>query len=441
MKKVKMIQVGNKITPPFFKGEEIKNIACTDVTLMGYGVLKPKNFTVFAKGIIPGESGNLKIEKLSKNFAIAKVDKIINPSESRIEPLCKYSKNCNGCKYQHIAYSKQVEIKESQLEDIFSYKLKVIKSQDQYFYRNKSNFTISNKAYNMYGDNNTLVKIDKCVISHQEINKIMPALLESINNNKKAEVKEVIFRYSQYEDSLMIILVSEKDNYFAEKIAQEIVGYSSKVKSVILSHGESRNYLFNEGEKVLYGEDYIVDKLFNKLFKITSKSFYQINLAQTEKLYQTVIDFGNFSQNDNVLDLYCGVGSIGIILSDYVNHVLGVEVLEEAVASARENINLNDINNVEIIKHDLKESLKISDNIDCIIVDPPRSGLSDKVINTIIESKVKKLIYVSCNPLSQVRDLDKILKSDYNLVKHKAVDMFVNTEHIESVVMLEKKTV
>ncbi len=290
----------------------------------------------------------------------------------------------------------------------------------------------------MYGDNNTLVKIDECVISHKEINKIMPALLESINNNKKAEIKEVVFRYSQFQDALMIILVSEKDNYFVEKIAQEIVGYSNKVKSVILNYGQSRNYLFNEREKVLYGEDYLIDKLFNKLFKITSKSFYQINLKQTEKLYQSVIDFGNFSKEDNILDLYCGVGSIGIIISDYVNHVLGIEILEEAVASAKDNINLNDINNVEVIKQDLKEDLKIPDNIDCVIVDPPRSGLSDKVIVSLIKSKVAKIIYVSCNPLSQKRDLELLLKSNYQLVKYKAVDMFVNTEHVETVVLMSR---
>lgn len=435
------MQVGSKIIPPFFKGEEIKNVACVDVSTMGYGVLKPKNFTVFAKGIIPKECGHIKIEKISKNFAIAKVLKVTNSSTRRVKPLCKYAEACNGCKYQHIEYSEQIRIKEKQLEDLFSYKIKVEESNDQYFYRNKSNFTISNGHYNMYGDNNTFVKIDECVISHKEINKIMPALLESINNNKKAEIKEVVFRYSHFQDALMIILVSEKDNYFIEKIAQEIVGYSKKVKSVILSHGQSKNYLFNDSEKVIYGEDYLIDKLFNKLFKITSKSFYQINVAQTLKLYQTVIDFGNFSKEDNILDLYCGVGSIGIILSDYVNHVLGVEILEEAVASAKENINLNDINNVDIIKHDLKEDLEIPDNIDSVIVDPPRSGLSDKVIKSLVASNVKKIIYVSCNPISQKRDLDVFLSFNYKLIKHKAVDMFVNTEHIESVVMLEKKTV
>lgn len=236
----------------------------------------------------------------------------------------------------------------------------------------------------------------------------------------------------------MIILVSEVDNYFALKIAQEIVGYSSKVKSVILNTGQSNNYLFNESEKILYGENYLIDKIFNKLFKITSKSFYQINLSQTHKLYQSVIDFGDFTKEDNILDLYCGVGSIGIILSDYVNHVLGVEVMEEAVVSAKENIKLNEVNNVDIIKQDLNEKLEIASNIDCIVVDPPRSGLNKTVIKSIVDSQTNKLIYVSCNPITQKRDINKLMMADFKIMKHQAVDMFVNTQHIESVILLRR---
>ncbi|NLC55022.1 MAG: 23S rRNA (uracil(1939)-C(5))-methyltransferase RlmD [Erysipelothrix sp.] len=405
---------------------------------MGFGVLKPNNFTVFAKGLIIGEKADLKIEKLSKNFAIASVLNIINKSVDRREVTMPNTKAINAYKYLHINYPAQIKLKEKQLYDLFGYKIKVLASDQEFHYRNKSSFTISNGKYNMYGDNNKLVPVDQCIISHKEINKIMPYVLEAINNNKKAKIKEVIFRYSQHQDALMIIFVSEIDNYFANKIAQEIVGYSSKVKSVILNMGTSNNYLFNETEKTLYGDDYIIDRIFNKLFKITSKSFYQVNNYQTEKLYQTILDFGKFTLEDNILDLYCGVGSIALTLSDYVNHILGVEILKEAVDSARENIELNDIHNVDIIRQDLNDNLSIEDNIDCIIVDPPRSGLSQNIIKNISNSKVNKLIYVSCNPTTQKRDIDLFIKAGYKLSKQQAVDMFSNTEHIESVALLEK---
>lgn len=431
--------MGNRNISPFFKGEVVKGVECVDISNMGFGVLKPKNFTVFALGLIVGEIADIKIKQLNKNFAIADVVSISKQSRDRIIPKCAYSADCNGCKYQHMTYPAQIKIKEKQLKDLFGYTIKVLPSDDQFYYRNKNSITIENNNYNMYDEDNQLVPIKQCIIAHKEINELMPYVLEAINNNYKAMIKEVVFRYSEYQDSIMIILVSEIDNYFALKIAQEIVGYSNKVKSVILNVGESKNYLFNEDEKVLYGDDYLIDKIFNKLFKITSKSFYQVNLGQTHKMYQTVIDFGEFDNKDNILDLYCGVGSIGIILSDYVNHVLGVEVLDESVTSARENIELNDINNVEIIQQDLKDNLEIEDNIDCIIVDPPRSGLSKIVINNISKSNVNKLIYVSCNPITQKRDIDKLSQSGYTIIKHQAVDMFVNTQHVESVVLLRRK--
>lgn len=433
-----MIKVENKQKPPFFKGEEIKNVEIIDMSNMGFGVCKPKNFTVFVKGLITDEIADIKIESISKNFAIASVLNIIKKSEARVTPLCKYHEVCNGCKYQHMTYDKQVSIKEKQLKDVFGYDIKVDGAKDQFNYRNKSSFTIFNGKYNMHGDKNRLVPIDQCIITHSEINKIMPFLLEAINNNKKANIDEVVFRYSEYQDAIMVILVSNNENFYQTKIAQEIVGYSNKVKSVILNTGKSKNYLFNETETVLYGEDYLIDKLFNKLFKITSKSFYQVNQNQTKKLYQKVIDFGKFGKDDNILDLYCGIGAIGIVLSDYVNHVLGVEILAEAVDFARQNIELNDIHNVDIINKDLSETIIFEDNIDCIVVDPPRGGLSKNIIDNINKSAVDRLVYVSCNPVSQKRDIDLLATSGFKVIKHEAVDMFINTEHVETVALLQR---
>lgn len=433
-----MIKVGNKYTPPFFKGEKLSKLQCTDISNMGYGVLKYNNFTIFAKGLIIGEVADVSIEKISKSFAIAKVLNVYNKSKDRVEPPCDFAKDCNGCKYQHMTYSRQIKVKEKQLRDLFCYNVEVIGAKDQFNYRNKVSFTVKNNVFNMYDANHKLVEIDQCIIAHPSINKIMPFLLEAINNNKKAEIKEVVFRYSQYQDALMIVLVSDVDNFFSQKIAQEIVGYSSQVKSVILNVGSSKNYLFNDFEKLLYGQEYLIDRLYDKLYKITSKSFYQVNQAQTKELYDTVIEFGQFKETDNVLDLYCGVATIAITIADYVNHVEGVEILAAAVDSAKDNINLNDISNVEIFKQDLKDDLEIKDNIDCIIVDPPRAGLNPSIINNIINSEVNKLIYVSCNPITQKRDLKTILEAGFKVKEHKAVDMFVNTEHIESVILLKR---
>ena len=430
--------MGNRDILPFFKGKLIKDVQCLDISNMGFGVLKPKNFTIFAKGLIVGEKADVKIEKLSKNYGLAKVLRINNKSKDRIKALCKYAKECNGCKYQHLSYQKQVELKEKQLEALFGYHISIKEADNQFNYRNKSNFTIKNQAYNMYDEFNQLTVIDNCIIAHKKITQIMPYVIEAINNNKKAEIKEVIFRYSDYQDAMMIILVSEISNKYAEKIAQEIIGFNNKVKSIILSIGNSTNYLFNDREKILYGNSYLIEKTFNKLFKITSKSFYQINNRQTEKLYETIINFGDFTITDNVLDLYCGVGSIGIVISDYVNYVLGVEVLDEAVESAKDNIDLNELSNVEIVKTDLNSDYQIDEKFNCVIVDPPRSGLSDSIIKSISASQVEKLIYISCNPITQKRDLDHFKKAGFSVIKHQGLDMFVNTEHVETVVLMSR---
>lgn len=424
---------------PFFKGETIHAAVCEDVSNLGFGVFKVNDFVIFAQGVITDEVADLRIEEIKKNFAIASVRKIIKASEDRIKDKIDYKSVTNNIKYQEYTYERQSKIKKNQMESLFKREVELIQSDNPLYYRNKSEFFYSNESLNMYNSKNELVPVKECVLTCQKINDLLTPMTEALNNNKRANVSSVIFRYSEHEDKFMIILVSPKENKYHLKIAQEIVGFSDKIKSVILNIGVSKNYLFNEQEKVLYGDSYLIDRLFNKEFKITSKSFYQINQRQTEKLYQTAFDFAEFNKSQSVADLYCGVGTIGIIASDFVKYVLGVEVVPEAVLAAKDNIALNEVNNYEVIEHDLNEDFSILKDIDIAIVDPPRSGLSDKMINNLVESDIQKIVYISCNPYSQIKDVEKFEKNGYILSKVKAVDMFSYTQHIESVVMMEKK--
>lgn len=428
----------NSNSLPFFKGQMIEHLKCQDVSNLGYGVFKDDGFIIFAPGVIYGEVVNLQITDIKKNFALAKVTKIIEASSRRVKPLIDYRTVTGGSKYQEFTYEAQIDIKQRQMSDLFKKDVEVLGSEVPSNYRNKSEFFYASKTLNMVADNNKLVPIKECFLTHPEINKLIPPLTEALNNNQRANVTSVIFRYSSYEKKIMIILVSEKENKYHLKIAQEIVGYSPNIKSVILNTGTSKNYLFNDDEKVLYGEDYLIDVLFNKQFKITSKSFYQINQKQTEKLYQTAIDFADLTETDNVADLYCGVGTIGIIISDYVNHVIGVEIVDDAVEAAKDNINLNDINNYEVVKHDLNEDISILENIDVAIVDPPRNGLSKAMINNLCTSEIEKIVYISCNPYTQKRDLLKFEENGYTCTNIKAVDMFSYTHHVESVMLIER---
>ena len=423
---------------PFFKGQSIKDVKCIDISNQGYGVVKVDGFTIFVRSLFEGEIADIRIDNSFKNYAIASVQRLIEKSEYRVSDYCTLSNKCNAYKYNDLSYEGQILIKEKQMSNLFKQDVKVVCSDNTTHYRNKSEFFYHNGHFNSYDHNKRLVKITECLVSRKEINDLMPIVLEAINNNKKANIKSVIFRYSEFEDKLMLIFVSESENRFHLKIAQEIIGYSNKVKSIILNTGVSNNYLFNNEEKVLYGESYLIDILFRKKFKITSKSFYQINQRQTEKLYKLAIDFANLNTTDNVADLYCGVGTIGIIISDYVNHVLGIEVVSDAVAAAKDNINLNEISNYEVIEHDLNEDIDILENIDVAIVDPPRNGLSKSIIDNLSLSNIKKIVYISCNPYTQKRDLDIFISKGYTLEKIAAVDMFANTEHVESVALITK---
>ncbi len=430
--------MASDIKPPFLKGAKLNNLKCIDVSYMGYGVLKYNDFTIFTRNTITDEVVDEIVSKVYKNYAIAKLDKVIKKSKYRVEPLdCNYLE-LNNTRYLTVDYKHQIEIKKKQLKKLFGYDIEILKADNQYYYRNKSEFFYFNKSLNKYNEDNELIPINECIITDKRINKLLPIVLEALNNNTRANISSVIFRVSDLNNEIMIIFVSKDINKYQQRVSNEIVGYSKDVSSIILNIGKSDNYLFNDKEIILHNKDYIMDTIKNKQFKVSSKSFYQVNNKQTEKLYQSVLDLGDFNKDDNVADLYCGVGTIGIILSDYVNYVVGVEVLKAAVDLAVDNINLNEVNNIEIINHDLNENIEILDNINKVVVDPPRSGLSNTLINNIIKSNIKDIIYVSCNPKTLKRDLDIFTSNGYKVLNHVAVDMFVNTHHVESCVRLSQ---
>lgn len=428
--------MGNNNSTPFLKGDIIKNVSCVDISNLGFGVFKVDGYTIFAQDAYYDEVVDLKIYEVKKKFALAKVQKHIIKSTYRKDNVVNNVLNAN--RYINFDYAAQNKIKANQMSKLFNTNVEVIGTEDYYNYRNKSEFVYYNNKFNMYDEQNNLVEVKSCILSNPEINKVLPLVLEALNNNQKANISSVVFRYSSFEKKLMIILVASVQNKYHTKIAQEIIGSIDNIKSIILNYGTSVNYLFNDNEVLLYGEDYLIDTILNKQFKISSKSFYQVNVSQTEKLYKTVIEFANFKASDNVADLYCGVGTIGIIISDYVNSVLGVEVVADAVKAAKSNINLNEVRNYEVIEHNLDEDISILENIDVAIVDPPRNGLSKTIINNLGKSEVNKIVYVSCNPYTQARDLELFSQFGFNLIKIKAVDLFINTHHTESVILIER---
>ena len=376
------------------------------------GITKLNGKIVFVNNALPKELVEIKIEKEKKKYIEASVCKYIKTSNERIVPKCKYFGICGGCDIMHLDYKDQLKYKEEKISNILTkYLNKPVKINNIVYdcdinYRNKVKFQINKKVGLYKNESYEVIPIDKCLIANETINKSIKYLnkldLEYINNITCRAIK----------DKLMISINSIKDIDIKPiiKIADSI-------------------YINN---KNVYGDKKLVEKLGNYNFVISSDSFFQINKNICVKLYDKIKQY--VGSNKNVLDLYCGCGSIGIYVNKG-NNVLGIEINESAVNDALENKNLNNLNNVDFICAD--SSIKTNIKPDIIIVDPPRSGLNKKTITKLIDLKPQKIIYVSCNPMTLARDLN--LLDIYDIIELTPYDMFPNTKHIECLCLLKLK--
>lgn len=353
----------------------------------GRGIGRINNKVIFIPNTIPGEKVEVKIIKEKKKYMEGIVTKYLEKDKDRIENLCQYYPKCGGCQLLHIPYQQQLLYKEDKVKNIFKrYNLENVKinsiigSPSKYHYRNKVTFHVSNQHLGYYQENsNKFIKIDSCLLLCENINKNFKNILP--NNDK------LIIRSNNHE-------ITYEQN---KKIMHTIVDYK---------------------------------------FLVSIDSFYQVNDYITPLLYNKVKEYLNPTKQDTVLDLYCGTGTIGIFISKEVNNVIGIEINEQAIEDAKENAKLNNIKNITLICGDAGfEAKKLKIKPTSIIVDPPRAGLNKEAIETIIKFNPNKIIYVSCDPMTLVRDLN-ILKKYYNIIEVTPFDMFPNTYHVECVCLL-----
>ena len=390
----------------------------TSLNDQGQGITYVDNKITFVEKTIPGDIIELEIIKEYKKYSIAKLTKIITKSKDRVDSICPYYNTCGGCHLQNISYEDTIKYKKNKLENILKKfanidnDIDIVKS-DNINYRNKINLKIKNKKIGFYEYNtNDLVLIDKCLIVNDSINKFINYTKDfNINNG------EIIIR-SNYNDELLINVITK------DKIS---IPEFNNLKIVGILHNN----------KLIYGEDHFMEIINNKFFEVSYDSFFQINRDITSKIFEYIRS--NILRNKNVLDLYCGVGTLGINVSDISSKVYGIEVVENAVLNAIKNSKINKVNNTKYMLGSADKIIdKINDNIDVVIIDPPRKGLTNKEIDVIKEMNVEQIIYVSCDPITLSRDL-KLLSDKYNIKSIKGFDMFPYTYHIESVVILNKK--
>ena len=371
---------------------------------------------VFVNGVIVGEIVKVKpiIEK--DKYIICKLVQIVKPSPIRLNVKCPYYNRCGGCSFMHLSCDEEIRIKEKVIRDLFYRErldipsIKVINSKNKYNYRNKIKLKVLNGEFGYY-DNNShdFIKIDNCDIAKDSINNIIKS-----NDLFKMYNGEIIIR-SNYNNEILIKIISDRSVFVdVDKLILD-----NKIVGIVVN------------DKVVYGEEYFIEKVNNYLFKVNIDSFFQVNLDVLEKIEELLRE----KELGNVVDLYCGVGTLGMFVKK--NNLYGIEVQESSVLNAISNSKMNKQNNSYMLGDSSKIS-KINDNIDSIIIDPPRSGLSKDTIKNILHIKPNNLIYMSCNPITFVRDI-KILCNLYDIEDFYLLDMFPRTRSIECFVVLRRK--
>lgn len=389
----------------------------------GRGIGKINDKIIFVENALPDEIIDPIIVKEKKNYMEGYVKNYVKKSEKRIKEKCIYFNSCGGCDLLHLEYENQLKFKMEKVKNIVSKYLnrhikinEIIKSDNDFYYRSKITLKVNNKIGFFEKRSKNIVEINECKLA-------LPIINNAIKYLKKLDLKYInsITLRTNLND-LMIIIDANKD---IDINCIKPIAYSIYIK---------RNDVYN----LVYGEKYLLEYVDNCKFLVSPDSFFQINLNVCAKLYKKIKDYTKYAHN--ILDLYCGTGTIGIY-AHTSNNLLGIEVNKQAIKDANKNIKLNNITNAKFIcgkSEEILNSIKFNPNI--IIVDPPRSGMDKKAIKYILNSKATEIIYVSCDPMTLVRDL-KMLNDKYEILEITPFDMFPNTYHVECVSLLHRKKI
>ena len=380
---------------------------------LGNGISKINNFVIFVKGTFKEEKVKIRIIKKDKHFSIGELIKVIKPSSKRANICCPYFYSCGGCSFLHISEKDENNKKLFFINELFNkYKINNIEYVNLYNYRNKVTLHINNGKLGFYQSNtNLLIEIDKCLLISDEINKLIK-VLKTFNLKK---LKKIMIRETFYTKEILL-------SFYGELVLDDLKKIDEfNIKSIYLN------------DKLIKYNKCIKEKINNLEFNIGNNSFFQVNTLCMEKIYQKIKEYAG--TGDRLLDLYCGTGTIGMFLSSNFKSVLGVEIVKESIDNARINKKINNIKNIEFICGDAKIVKDMT--FSCVVVDPPRSGLSKNVIDNLKSMDTEKLVYVSCNPKTLKRDLN-LLEETYKVIEITPFNMFPRTNDIECVCLLNK---
>lgn len=457
--------------------KQLQNIEIFDIAEEGKGVGRHEELVLFIEKAIPGDVVDVELQRKKKNFAEGRVTNINQASPYRIEPFCPHFGVCGGCKWQHMSYDAQLKFKQQSVDNALTRIGKVdtasieeiLGSAETTYYRNKLEYTFSNKrwltnrdeevlpedlnalGFHVPGRFDKILDIDHCYLQQDPSNNIRNSVRDfAIENGMsfydlrqhEGALRNLIIRTSSTGEVMVVVVFAYPEEGQVELMMNFIAEKFPEIASLLYIINQKRNdTIFDQDIHTFKGRDFIYEKMEGLKFKVGPKSFYQTNSAQAYELYKITRDFAELKGDELVYDLYTGAGTIANFVARQAKEVVGVEYVPTAIEDAKINSQINGINNTKFYAGDMKdvltsEFIAAHGNPDVVITDPPRAGMHADVVNRILEMEAPKVVYVSCNAATQARDLE-ILAAKYDVVRIKPVDMFPQTQHVENVVLLK----
>ncbi len=453
------------------KKNDIFTVQITDTGTEGEGIGKIAGFTLFVKDAVIGDTVQVKVMKAKKNYAYAKLEKVLVPSPFRVQPPCAFHRQCGGCQLQSLSYEKQLEFKQNKIrnnlvriggfepEKIDACMEPIIGMEDPWHYRNKAQFPFGydkegNVVTGFYaGRTHTIIPNTDCALGVKENKEILEIILAYMKKyavsayeetTGKGLVRHVLIRKGFASGQIMVCLILNGKKLPEEQwLAEELWKIPGMTSVSVNVNTERTNVIMGKKVRVLKGEGKIEDAIGDVVFRISPLSFYQVNPVQTRKLYGQALKYAGLTGEETVWDLYCGIGTISLFLAQKAKKVYGVEIVPEAIADAKENAVRNGITNAEFFVGKAEEVLpqmyeEEGVYADVIVVDPPRKGCDEKCLETMVRMRPERIVYVSCDSATLARDLRYLGGMGYEIGKWRGCDMFPGTGHTESIVLLQK---
>ena len=457
---------------------DIVTVEITDIGVSGEGIGHVDGYTLFIKDAVIGDVVEAKVMKAKKNYGYARLMKVITPSEYRVEPKCAFARRCGGCQIQEMSYDRQLVFKDQKIrgnleriggftkEQIEAVMQPVVGMEHPFGYRNKAQFPFGtdkegNPITGFYaGRTHDIIANTDCALGVEQNQEILEIILQYMRENKiksydekagKGLIRHALIRYGFKTKEIMVCLVvNEKKLPKAERLIEKLIQIEGMTSITISPNTRRDNVIMGDSYEILWGQGYITDYIGNVKYQISPLSFYQVNPVQTEKLYGLALEYADLKGDETVWDLYCGIGTISLFLAQKAKQVYGVEIVPQAIDDAKENAKINAIDNAEFFVGKAEEVLPEyyaeyerehngeTAHADVIVVDPPRKGCDETLLETIVKMQPEKVVYVSCDSATLARDLKYLCANGYEIKVCRGVDQFPQSVHVETVVLLSK---